>query len=189
MIELLNHIDKKIFYFFNSSVSNPIFDIIMPIITNQDIWTIPLLISILYLAYKGGKIGRVSIVLLVVAVGLSDYVSASILKPYFERLRPSHANLNEIIILMDKGGRYGFVSSHAANIFAASTVLGFFYKKYKMQFLLIAYLISFSRVYVGVHYPGDVLFGGILGYLLATITITIYCIVLFRYFRKQVKTN
>ena len=90
---------------------------------------------------------------------------------------------------MGKGGKYGFVSSHAANIFAACTVLGFFYKKYKIQFLFIAYLISFSRVYVGVHYPADVLFGGFLGYLLATIIITIYSILLFNYFKKEIKTN
>ncbi|MAV16150.1 MAG: phosphatase PAP2 family protein [Candidatus Marinimicrobia bacterium] len=189
MIELLNHIDKKIFYFFNTSISNSIFDIFMPIVTNQDIWTIPILILIFYLAYKGGRIGKSCILLLIIAVGLSDYISASILKPYFERLRPSHANLDEIIILMGKGGKYGFVSSHAANIFAACTVLGFFYKKYKIQFLFIAYLISFSRVYVGVHYPGDVLFGGILGYLLATIIVTIYSILIFNYFKKEIKTN
>ena len=134
----------------------------------------PLIGLITYLIICRGKVGKISVLLLLIAVGLSDFVSASILKPYFERLRPSHSEIEGLILLVNKGGKYGFVSSHAANIFAASTILSFFYNNKKKLCLTIALLVSFSRIYVGVHFPGDVIFGGTLGYLIAIITITFY---------------
>ena len=174
MIEFLIDLDIKLFNFFNSKISNPIFDLIFPVITDQDFWTMPILGLIIYLLIARGKVGKISVLLLLIAVGLSDFVSASILKPYFERLRPSHSELEGLILLVNKGGKYGFVSSHAANIFAASTILSFFYIHKKKLCLTIAFLVSYSRVYVGVHFPGDVIFGGMLGYLIAIITITFY---------------
>ena len=174
MIEFLIDLDIKLFNFFNSKISNQIFDLIFPIITNQDYWTIPILGLIIYLLISRGMTGKISALLLLIAVGLSDFVSASILKPYFERLRPSHSEIEGLILLVDKGGKFGFVSSHAANIFAASTILSFFYIHKKKLFLTIAFLVSYSRIYVGVHFPGDVIFGGVLGYLIAITTITYY---------------
>ena len=174
MIEFLIHIDNKLLNFFNSKISNPIFDLIFPIITNQDFWTLPILGLITYLLIGRGRVGKISVLLLLIAVGLSDLISASILKPYFERLRPSHSEIEGLILLVNKGGKYGFVSSHAANIFAASTILSFFYIHKKKLCFTIAFLVSYSRVYVGVHFPGDVIFGGMLGYLIAIITITLY---------------
>ena len=174
MIELLIDLDIKLFNFFNNKISNPIFDLIFPVITDQDFWTLPMLGLIIYLLIARGKVGKISVLLLLIAVGLSDFVSASILKPCFERLRPSHSELEGLILLVNKGGKYGFVSSHAANIFAASTILSFFYIHKKKLCLTIAFLVCYSRVYVGVHFPGDVIFGGTLGYLIAIITITLY---------------
>ena len=174
MIEFLIDLDIKLFNFFNSKISNPIFDLIFPVITDQDFWTLPIIGLIVYLVIGRGKVGKISVLLLLIAVGLSDFVSASILKPYFERLRPSHSELEGLILLVNKGGKYGFVSSHAANIFAASTILGFFYIDKKKLCLTIAFLVSYSRIYVGVHFPGDVIFGGVLGYLIAITTITYY---------------
>ena len=174
MIEFLIDLDIKLFNFFNSKISNPIFDLIFPVITDQDFWTLPIIGLIVYLMIGRGKVGKISVLLLLIAVGLSDFVSASILKPYFERLRPSHSELEGLILLVNKGGKYGFVSSHAANIFAASTILSFFYIHKKKLFFTIAFLVSYSRIYVGVHFPGDVIFGGVLGYLIAITTITYY---------------
>ena len=136
MIEFLIDLDIKLFNFFNSKISNPIFDLIFPVITDQNFWTLPMLGLIIYLFIARGKVGKISVLLLLIAVGLSDFVSASILKPYFERLRPSHSELEGLILLVNKGGKYGFVSSHAANIFAASTILSFFYihKKKTMSY-------------------------------------------------------
>jgi len=180
MIESLINFDKAIFYFFNNIISNPLFDIIMPIITNQRIWAIPILSIIIYLTTKGKRRGQITVIILIAACGLADYSSASILKPFFERLRPSHEMLDGIRILMGKGGKYGFVSSHAANIFAAAVVFSYFYPKNKYIFFFIATLVSYSRVYVGVHYPGDVIFGGLLGYGLAWIVLSLWVIIKMR---------
>ncbi len=180
MLQSLINIDKSIFSFFNSTISNPIFDVFFPIITNQDIWTIPILIGVIILSIKGGKRGKISSAILVIAIILADYSSAQILKPFFQRLRPSHELIDGIRLLVPKGGKYGFVSSHAANIFAAATVLSYFYIKYKKLFFTIAVLVAFSRVYVGVHYPADIFFGSLLGYGLAWIVLTAWVMIKMR---------
>ena len=177
MLDIIIKIDKKIFTFFNSSIANPIFDIFFPIITNQDIWIIPILLGIIILSIKGGTKGRIASIVLIIGVILADYSSAQIIKPYFQRLRPSHDILDQIRLLVPKGGRYGFVSSHAANMYVSATILGYFYSKQKRLFFTIASLVAFSRVYVGVHYPADIVFGGLLGYGLGWITITSWVII------------
>ena len=177
MIDVIINVDKKIFTFFNSSIANPVFDIFFPIITNQDIWIIPILLGIIILSIKGGTKGRIASIVLITGVILADYSSAQIIKPYFQRLRPSHDILDQIRLLVPKGGRYGFVSSHAANMYVSATILGYFYSKQKRLFFTIASLVAFSRVYVGVHYPADIVFGGLLGYGLGWITITSWVII------------
>jgi len=177
MLDIIIKIDKKIFTFFNSSIANPIFDIFFPIITNQDIWIIPILLGIIILSIRGGTKGRIASIVLIIGVILADYSSAQIIKPYFQRLRPSHDILDQIRLLVPKGGRYGFVSSHAANMYVSATILGYFYSKQKRLFFTIAFLVAFSRVYVGVHYPADIVFGGFLGYGLGWIAITSWVII------------
>ena len=131
MLEYLIGLDKVVFRFFNTTIANPLFDFIMPIITNQNIWTIPILIIILFLLIKGGRRGRFTAIILIVSVGLADATSAQIFKPFFGRLRPSHELTEGIRILMGRGGKFGFVSSHAVNIFAAAVLLNYFYPRYK----------------------------------------------------------
>ena len=177
MLDIIINVDKKIFTFFNSSIANPVFDIFFPIITNQDIWIIPILLGIIILSIRGGTKGRIASIVLIIGVILADYSSAQIIKPYFQRLRPSHDILDQIRLLVPKGGRYGFVSSHAANMYVSATILGYFYSKQKRLFFTIASLVAFSRVYVGVHYPADIVFGGLLGYGLGWITITSWVII------------
>ena len=85
---------------------------------------------------------------------------------------------------MGKGGKYGFVSSHAANIFSAAVVLSYFYPKNKKIFFTKASLVAFSRVYVGVHYPADIIFGGLLGYGLAWAVLSMWVIIKMREIKK-----
>ena len=177
MIDVIINVDKKIFTFFNSSIANPVFDIFFPIITNQDIWIIPILLGIIILSIRGGTKGRIASIVLIIGVILADYSSAQIIKPYFQRLRPSHDILDQIRLLVPKGGIYGFVSSHAAKMYVSASILGYFYSKQKRLFFTIASLVAFSRVYVGVHYPADIVFGGLLGYGLGWITITSWVII------------
>tara|TARA_B110000008_G_scaffold156728_1_gene157621 strand:- start:608 stop:1183 length:576 start_codon:yes stop_codon:yes gene_type:complete len=180
MLEYLIKIDKLIFTFFNTTISNPVFDVFFPIITNQDIWIFPILVGVIVLSIKGGRRGRICSMTLIVGIILADYTSAQILKPFFQRLRPSHELIDEIRLLVSRGGKYGFVSSHAANMYVAATILGYFYSQYKKIFFTIAALVAYSRVYVGVHYPGDILFGGLLGYGLGWMVLTFWVMIKIR---------
>ena len=173
MLDQLITIDKLIFYFFNGVIANSFFDIIMPIITNENIWALPVILGLIYLLLKGGRRGQITIIILIISCGLADYSSASILKPFFERLRPSHEMLDGIRILMGKGGKYGFVSSHAANYFGVLTLMWQLLSTKWVKYLLVmlVLLVLYSRMYLGVHYLSDVSCGALLGYVLAKVVI------------------
>ena len=170
----LDQIDRSILYFINDTLSNQIFDLFFTTITNEHLWAIPVLIGLLALIVRGGKRGKIAAVLVLIAASATDATVVGIIKPAIGRLRPSHALGDTINLLVPKGGRYGFVSAHAANIFAGTTVLSYFYEQWKKPLLFLAFSVAVSRVYVGVHYPGDVLFGGLFGYGMAWVIITVW---------------
>ena len=180
MIGLLENIDRKILYLINDYLSNPIFDIFFVTITNEDLWAIPVIIGILILAFKGGNRARIAIGIILIATGLTDLTVVEVIKPAIARLRPSHTMGDTINVLIGRGGKYGFVSAHAANIFCATTILSYFYDQWKKPLFFLAVSVSISRVYVGVHYPGDVLFGGLYGYGIAWLFITIWVLIKMR---------
>ena len=170
----LDQIDRSILYFINDTLSNQIFDLFFTTITNEHLWAIPVLIGLMALIVRGGKRGKIAAVLVLIAASATDKTVVEIIKPAIGRLRPSHALGDTINLLVPKGGRYGFVSAHAANIFAGTTVLSYFYEQWKKPLLFLAFSVAVSRVYVGVHYPGDVLFGGLFGYGMAWVIITVW---------------
>lgn len=104
-----------------------------------------------------------------VAVGLADITSARICKPFFQRVRPCHeaSGLSFEVHTVNGqcGGKYGFVSSHAANLFAAAAMISLMFRTKSAKYLsfLGAALVAYSRIYLGVHYPADVFFGAVLG--------------------------
>ena len=173
-LELLDQIDHKIFYLINGTLTNPIFDLFFTTITNEHLWIFPVLIGLLWLIIRGGKREKIAAVLVLISASATDAIVAQIIKPVIGRLRPSHALGDTINLFVSKGGLYGFISAHAANIFAATTVLSYFYKQWKNSLLFLACSVAVSRVYVGVHYPGDVLFGGLFGYGMAWAVITLW---------------
>ena len=176
----LDQIDRSILYFINDTLSNQIFDLFFTTITNEHLWAIPVLIGLLALIVRGGKRGKIAAVLVLIAASATDATVVEIIKPAIGRLRPSHALEDTINLLVPRGGRYGFVSAHAANIFAGTTVLSYFYTQWKKPLLFLAFSVALSRVYVGVHYPGDVLFGGLFGYGMAWLVITLWVLLKMR---------
>ncbi|SOE23371.1 undecaprenyl-diphosphatase [Spirosomataceae bacterium TFI 002] len=142
----------------------------MIFITNRHSW-IPLYIIIIGLIlYKSWwKLGLFQIVLIIAAVGLADFITSGIMKPFFERPRPCHEDgLAQLVYVPNGcGGAYGFASSHAANSFALATMLYLLFVKSigkkAALFFLWAGVVSYSRVYVGVHYPLDIIVGAIVG--------------------------
>ena len=180
MIDKIVEIDKQIMVFLNKTISNPIFDFIMPIITNQNFLVFFGLILIGYLAYYGGKRGRITIALLLIAASFSDAICFQVIKPWVGRIRPSHDFYEYVNLLVSKGGKYSFPSNHAANSFVFATVLSYFYEKNKTPLYVLASAIAFSRVYVGVHYPLDIVFGSIIGYIISWIILSIWVIIKMR---------
>ena len=174
LIENLKSFDLQIFFFINNNMSNSIFDILMPLITNKNNWIIPVIIFVLYLLFLNKIKGKIVFVIILISLGINDYFCATILKPYFQRLRPSHEMFELINLLISKGGKWSMPSNHSSNMFALATIISYFYPKTKISIYLLASIISFSRVYVGVHYPLDIVFGAIIGYTISWITISVW---------------
>ena len=172
ILKYLELIDKDILFFINQTVSNSLFDFIMPIITDEHNWTIPILILIIFLLFFNKGKGKIVLAIIIISLSINDYFCASILKPYFARLRPSHEFLEYINLLVPKGGKWSLPSNHASNIFALATIIGYFYSKTKFSMYFLAILVCLSRVYVGVHYPFDVITGALIGYSISWIIIT-----------------
>ncbi len=184
MFEALNKIDTAVLIWVHDHHNN-IFDLFMPFVTDADNWILPILVLIFYLGIKGGKRGKITLVLLIIALALADSICAQLLKPFFERIRPSHYGFEGLHLLVSKGGKWSMPSNHAANIFTFAVILSYFYESYKTPLFLLAYLIAFSRVYVGVHYPGDVLVGSIFGYALGWIILTLWVILKMRELKRR----
>ena len=174
MLDFFQSVDMNLIKWIHQYFSNTLFDIFMPFITNKKNWTLPILVLIFLLGFFSGPRGKIALAVLIISLSFTDAICAQILKPFFERIRPSHLNLEEINLLTSKGGKWSMPSNHAANIFSLAIVLSYVYKKYKLLLFLLAILISFSRVYVGVHFPGDVIVGGFIGVSISSIFLILW---------------
>jgi undecaprenyl-diphosphatase len=162
MPEFLQSIDTYLFYMINKGWSNPFFDKLMPLITEVESWILIYLFGFYFLFFKSGKKGRITAIALILTIVITDQFNSTILKELFGRIRPCHI-LTDINLLVGCGGGKSFPSSHAANNFAAAMVITYFFKKNYIPFYIIAALVALSRVYVGVHYPIDIIGGAIVG--------------------------
>lgn len=162
VVTLLYEIDRTVFVLINQTLSNQLFDFIMPYITELDYWRIPIFLVWLALIIFGGKKGRITALLVVIILTLSDQLSSAVIKPWVNRLRPCFA-LDNVRLLIDQSRSPSFPSSHAANNAAMAVLFSVRYRRYTSVFISIALIVSYSRIYVGVHYPSDVLGGIIIG--------------------------
>ena len=165
-MNFIESIDRTLFRFLNYSLSNPVFDIFMPFITDQNVWGIPIAIAALAALIFGDK--RTKFIMLggILAVGLGDYISSGVMKPLFEQYRPCK-ELSDLVLRINCGGRLSFPSGHATGTMVMAVWFGYHYKKWLPYFLTFALIISFSRVYVGVHWTSDVLGGMLLGFIIS----------------------
>lgn len=188
MIDRIIEFDKHLMLLLNGWHS-PFFDFLMPVITNK--YTgIPIYLAILVILFRKVDMKKllIAIAAILVTFALCDSLSVALFKETFQRLRPGWDPqiMDQVRMLEYKGGQYGFVSSHAANLFGLATITSLLIKNriYTVLIFFWAALVGYSRIYVGKHFPADVvcgaIFGMIVGYLVYKGTVW-----LCDYFRKR----
>lgn len=185
-METISSIDSDLFLFLNGLHTNWL-DKVMIAITQMWVWA-PLYLLLIYWAVKQyGKRCWWIFLTIGIVVLCSDQLSAHVCKPLFQRLRPCYNPDFQNLIYLPKGmagGRYGFVSSHAANTFAVAAFLtAVLHKNYKwigIVLYLWAFISSYSRIYLGFHYPGDILCGALLGILIGLILWKVFQLIVVR---------
>lgn len=168
MLEKIRSLDTQLFIYLNS-LGSPTYDNLWLIITKQVYWT-PFFLLLAYLLYK--KIGLKNLGIVVVFIALILLFcneSVELFKITFKRLRPcNNPEIKDVIRIVHQSNTYSFFSGHAANSMATMTFLFLLLKKqYKYIFLIFLYpfIFAYSRIYLGVHYPSDILIGYVFGML------------------------
>lgn len=169
MFEWLNQIDTQFFLSLNGA-ANPFFDRFFAFFTSKETWY-PFYILLMALIVRKYKMQSIWVILFfILLIVLSDQLSG-LIKDLVARLRPTHEPALDGLVHnpTKRGGKFGFVSSHAANSFALAVLTGFVSQRKRLWgvLLLWAFITSYSRIYVGVHYPFDVIAGAVLGVLIA----------------------
>lgn len=169
IIEKLNSLDCNITSTLN--YDGGLFqDYLWTVFSSSLVWTVPALALIAFLVYK--KLSYKQILIVVVALALvitlCDQFTSSLLKPLVGRLRPSHTpGLMDVLHYVGeyRGGRYGFPSSHAANSFGATMFVSLLVKRrwVTIALVLLTLCVCYSRIYLGVHFFGDIVVGGLIG--------------------------
>ena len=179
MSELIQ-IDQWLFHLINNEWHNPVLDAVVPFWREKAFW-IPLYLLLAgFVAWKFRMRAVYFLLAVALTVGLADTVSSKAIKESVRRLRPCNdaAVKDEVKLLVHCGPGYSFTSSHAANHFAVATflmlTLGAFYPWMRWPLLLWAASIAFGQVYVGVHYPLDVIAGGLLGSIIGFSVAKVY---------------
>lgn len=173
IFESLQSFDQTLFVYINRVATHPILDTLMPFFRESTFWIPLYLFLIVFVFVNFGKNGWVWLLFAFITVLLTDQFSSSIVKNWVMRPRPCNDPLfsGQVRLLLDHcSGGYSFTSSHATNHFGVATflciTLGRFFGKWKYLLFIWAALICYAQVYVGVHYPLDVVFGALLGFLI-----------------------
>jgi undecaprenyl-diphosphatase len=177
VIETLEQFDSDLFLVLNSPHSD-FLDTLMWYISTTWLW-IPVYAFMLFYAFKKGRFKFAATILggVLLCVLFADLSSVHLFKNVFLRYRPSHnLEIMDLVKTVTKpngqvylGGQFGFVSSHAANIGAITTFILFSFIKFNKKWFILLFwaaLVMYSRIYLGVHYPGDILGGAVLGFLI-----------------------
>lgn len=169
MLEWIKNFDHAIFLFINTQLANPVTDAVMPIITHDDLLRLLYGAALIAMLIFGRQRFIWVVIFSALVVALTDQSSSAWLKPAFERLRP--CKVMEVHLLVGCGAGYSFPSSHATNLFGQAVFFGLLYKKYLPYLLGFAFLVSVSRIFVGVHYPLDMIGGMILGTMIGWVAV------------------
>lgn len=179
LIQSIKQIDQSIFLFFNG-MDNPFWDVVMPLFTQTATWSIFYLTLLYFIIRKYRMKAIAALVLLALSIVIADQFSVFV-KETVQRLRPTHdPDIQHLVHnVYRKGGLYGYFSSHATNTFAVAAFTARMFKNIRFQLLIYfwAALVSYTRIYLGVHYPFDVLTGALVGLLIGQLMYRLFLII------------
>ncbi len=167
-------IDYDLFQFLNGNLHFPLLDTVMVFLTDSDrVMQGTVLAMVIYLIFqKGSKQAWLFVLGAVIAFGIADSLAYRVLKPFFGRVRPANPayfldGVNHFLmhsrLLLGQNGGFSTPSNHAANMFAQATYWSLIYPKWAKILFPVGFLIAYTRIYVGVHYPFDIFLGAVLG--------------------------
>jgi undecaprenyl-diphosphatase len=176
-METIIDIDKSIFFFFNG-MHSPFWDVVMALFTRTEYWLVFYAVLIYYIV----KRYKLKAILILIIIALSVLVAdqfSGLIKDTVQRLRPTHDPSMQGLVhnVLSRGGMYGYFSAHASNTFAVASLLSFIFKNKNFNILIFCWatVVSYTRLYLGVHYPFDILtgiaFGFVLGWLMYKVLI------------------
>lgn len=171
MIDSLIELDTQIFLLFNG-IHHPLVDTFMYVFSSRWVWCPLYMVAFLVIMhFYGWKAGLILFLCTVGAVAMSDQACATFIRPVVARLRPANPDnpIHELVHIVNnyRGGSYGFPSCHAANTFAFATIMTLTLPTRRLVVALYAWALinCYSRIYLGVHYPGDLIAGAVIGAL------------------------
>ena len=162
MLEWLAEIDTILFLFFNVTLSNPVTNFLMPVITSDNLLRVGYGSAMILILWKGDVRLRWLVLFSILTLTATDQLASHFFKPLIERARPCQI-MENINLLVNCGAGFAMPSSHAANAFGQAAIFGLLLKKSRLPLIALASVVAFSRVFVGVHFVGDILAGALLG--------------------------
>ncbi len=170
MLDLVVGIDRALFALINQTLAWPPLDGVFLVITHKYFYLGAGVLTAIYLPARYRRPGLYCVIAAAVAVGLSDVTTVRLLKPLFARARPPFALETVRLLLPHQAPSPAFPSAHAANTFAFAFVVFTEYKRAGGALFVVAAVVSYSRLYVGVHYPLDAAGGAIWGIFIGICT-------------------